>query len=115
MSVFVVPALNSTQIVLGHDCGLARKSFRMLERERGLEPLTSSLGSWHSTTELLPLSGDARLLKNTLAGIHSSDKRGDRPHVRVGAWHAYDSPREYAASSPPCQFQFSPVTRDDVH
>ncbi len=30
------------------------KSF-VLERETGLEPATSSLGSWHSTTELLPL------------------------------------------------------------
>ena len=27
-----------------------------MERETGLEPATSSLGSWHSTTELLPLS-----------------------------------------------------------
>ncbi len=27
----------------------------ILERETGLEPATSSLGSWHSTTELLPL------------------------------------------------------------
>ena len=26
----------------------------ILERETGLEPATSSLGSWHSTTELLP-------------------------------------------------------------
>src|SRR5580698_6081473 len=26
-----------------------------LERETGVEPATSSLGSWHSTTELLPL------------------------------------------------------------
>ena len=26
-----------------------------LERETGIEPATSSLGSWHSTTELLPL------------------------------------------------------------
>ena len=26
-----------------------------MEREMGLEPTTSSLGSWHSTTELLPL------------------------------------------------------------
>ena len=25
-----------------------------VERETGLEPATSSLGSWHSTTELLP-------------------------------------------------------------
>jgi hypothetical protein len=27
-----------------------------MERETGLEPATSSLGSWHSTTELLPLA-----------------------------------------------------------
>jgi hypothetical protein len=27
----------------------------ILERETGVEPATSSLGSWHSTTELLPL------------------------------------------------------------
>ncbi len=26
-----------------------------MEREMGFEPTTSSLGSWHSTTELLPL------------------------------------------------------------
>jgi hypothetical protein len=26
----------------------------ILERETGVEPATSSLGSWHSTTELLP-------------------------------------------------------------
>src|SRR5579864_3530180 len=26
----------------------------LLERETGFEPATSSLGSWHSTTELLP-------------------------------------------------------------
>jgi hypothetical protein len=25
-----------------------------LERETGIEPATSSLGSWHSTAELLP-------------------------------------------------------------
>src|SRR5262249_55294292 len=29
--------------------------FEKMERETGLEPATSSLGSWHSTTELLPL------------------------------------------------------------
>jgi hypothetical protein len=27
-----------------------------MERETGIEPATSSLGSWHSTAELLPLS-----------------------------------------------------------
>jgi hypothetical protein len=28
----------------------------LLERETGIEPATSSLGSWHSTAELLPLN-----------------------------------------------------------
>ena len=28
-----------------------------MERETGIEPATSSLGSWHSTAELLPLTG----------------------------------------------------------
>jgi hypothetical protein len=27
----------------------------MLERATGIEPVTSSLGSWHSTAELRPL------------------------------------------------------------
>ena len=29
------------------------------ERETGIEPATSSLGSWHSTAELLPLTDEA--------------------------------------------------------
>jgi hypothetical protein len=28
-----------------------------MERETGIEPVTSSLGSWRSTAELLPLAG----------------------------------------------------------
>ena len=35
---------------------IVAKSFELMERETGLEPVTSSLGSWHSTTELLPQS-----------------------------------------------------------
>ena len=30
-------------------------AFERMERETGIEPATSSLGSWHSTAELLPL------------------------------------------------------------
>ena len=33
----------------------ARIGAKKMERETGVEPATSSLGSWHSTTELLPL------------------------------------------------------------
>jgi hypothetical protein len=29
-----------------------------MERETGIEPATSSLGSWRSTAELLPLTGE---------------------------------------------------------
>jgi hypothetical protein len=35
-------------------CGLPTTDRCFSERETGLEPATSSLGSWHSTTELLP-------------------------------------------------------------
>ena len=35
-----------------------------MEREMGFEPTTSSLGSWHSTTELLPLSANNLILPN---------------------------------------------------
>ena len=34
---------------------LCRKLLITMERETGIEPATSSLGSWHSTAELLPL------------------------------------------------------------
>ena len=44
-----------------------------LEREMGLEPTTFSLGSWHSTTELLPLS----LVSNYLP-----ETKGFRPRSR---------------------------------
>src|SRR6516164_577569 len=41
----------------GHDRNDAAKGIRnkKLERETGIEPATSSLGSWRSTAELLPL------------------------------------------------------------
>jgi hypothetical protein len=32
------------------------QAIEKMERETGVEPATSSLGSWHSTTELLPLA-----------------------------------------------------------
>ncbi len=33
---------------------------KMMERETGIEPATSSLGSWRSTAELLPLTNKAQ-------------------------------------------------------
>ena len=35
----------------------SEKAREKLERETGIEPATSSLGSWRSTAELLPLKG----------------------------------------------------------
>jgi hypothetical protein len=32
----------------------------LMERETGIEPVTSSLGSWRSTAELLPLEAGER-------------------------------------------------------
>src|SRR5215467_9905855 len=40
--------------VLWRVCFRSACKLLILERETGLEPATSSLGSWHSTTELLP-------------------------------------------------------------
>ena len=37
-------------------CFSSVRKLLILERETGFEPATSSLGSWHSTTELLPLN-----------------------------------------------------------
>ena len=48
----------------------------ILERETGLEPATSSLGSWHSTTELLPLDSTTRTYQNT-AGMSTSATAAD--------------------------------------
>ncbi len=36
--------------------GDSRNLSKRMERETGIEPATSSLGSWRSTAELLPLS-----------------------------------------------------------
>ena len=42
-----------------------------MERETGLEPATSSLGSWHSTTELLPHSAIPAF--NSIHGPYASN------------------------------------------
>src|SRR6202020_1532186 len=38
-----------------HNQAVVLNCFELLERETGIEPVTSSLGSWRSTAELLPL------------------------------------------------------------
>jgi hypothetical protein len=44
-----------------------RQVVQKMERETGLEPVTSSLGSWHSTTELLPLNWNYKYSKSKVA------------------------------------------------
>ena len=46
---------------------IRRRPEKVVERATGLEPATSSLGSWHSTTELRPLS-DFRLVRLLILG-----------------------------------------------
>ena len=42
----------------------------------GLEPTTSSLGSWHSTTELLPLAhtGHPKITRLLLSRVNVADR-----------------------------------------
>ena len=56
------------------------------ERETGIEPATSSLGSWHSTTELHPLEG-ADALYDSARVPH--DTRWDLPLPSLEQTHAY--------------------------
>jgi hypothetical protein len=49
-----------------------------MERETGLEPATSSLGSWHSTTELLPLNWHFKYSK-----INRLRARPKSPSLRI--------------------------------
>ena len=51
-----------------------------MERETGIEPVTSSLGSWRSTAELLPLRCERTLAYHSEAVVsnHSAWRRGAR-------------------------------------
>jgi hypothetical protein len=61
-----------------------------MERETGIEPVTSSLGSWRSTAELLPLRRERIRLSPRGTGLNntaygSSDDPGDRQGA-VATW-----------------------------
>jgi hypothetical protein len=47
------------------------ESLIFLERETGVEPATSSLGSWHSTTELLPLTFASNDIRGTVSILNT--------------------------------------------
>src|SRR5437899_12586082 len=83
-----------------------------MERETGLEPATSSLGSWHSTTELLPLSrqlksnisrdfqathecASLRILDSTARHCHIDSK--DSSAMTLAASVEKETPRNYQA------------------
>ena len=65
-----------------------------MERETGLEPATSSLGSWHSTTELLPRSCVFRYLTVPQGLIHKWTSRA--PSILI---HFTTSSRYHNAQS----------------
>ncbi len=48
--------MRSGRTVVNFSTSFRRQTIEKMERETGVEPATSSLGSWHSTTELLPLA-----------------------------------------------------------
>jgi hypothetical protein len=53
-----------------------------MERETGFEPATSSLGSWHSTTELLPPFGDISIIPN-----QNTSRKRDSPRLGNKTFH----------------------------
>ena len=60
-----------------------------MERETGIEPATSSLGSWHSTAELLPLApappkGGAAA-PNIVGRLHACKGPTDKPFTEPAA------------------------------
>jgi hypothetical protein len=50
-----------------------------MERETGIEPATSSLGSWRSTAELLPLRANAIRVSLSLDGHNLGAQREVAP------------------------------------
>src|SRR5262249_58745881 len=82
-------AIEKSPLLPGHSSGSQEKAVRNHgpygERATGVEPATSSLGSWHSTTELRPQRPE------TVA--HSSSPRNTRARARFldcPRTHAYD-------------------------
>jgi hypothetical protein len=60
--------------------GFAQVIERM-ERETGLEPATSSLGSWHSTTELLPRFNHLQQLRVQSSPLSFFRANSQRPYA----------------------------------
>src|SRR5579863_10232262 len=56
-----------------------------MERETGIEPATSSLGSWHSTAELLPLTCSEQIQCRALNKLGSSIKSRLDPSHQSGS------------------------------
>ena len=50
-----------------------------MERETGIEPVTSSLGSWRSTAELLPLRCERTLAYHSEAVVSNHSAWGAEP------------------------------------
>ena len=74
-----------------------------VERETGVEPATSSLGSWHSTTELLPL----RIIES-IRVLRCTRRRTLSIYQTATAWNWLFP---IAGSLPPDQFRPTTVGR----
>src|SRR5579885_84733 len=57
-----------------------------MERETGLEPATSSLGSWHSTAELLPLICPTLIQPHYIINDQTRDKGKFSPAFNSAAF-----------------------------
>src|SRR3990172_4879826 len=75
----------------------SRLSSRVLERATGIEPVTSSLGSWHSTAELRPLRPrvevQCKCMELIIACQRKTRPRADRPATA-------ESPERLASTRP---------------
>src|SRR5580704_11989287 len=68
-----------------------------MERETGFEPATSSLGSWHSTTELLPLSQHPEYNKTTRLRSRPKSSSLRIPDSTVSrTWHSIKNDLRHA-------------------
>ena len=95
-----------------------------MERETGIEPATSSLGSWRSTAELLPLSRKTKLsLPPAASRLNFSGKLPyQSPHTPDNTWwpssdslfELHSKPEVFVGSLANVLFQSLPRQRSDA-
>ena len=70
-----------------------------MERETGIEPATSSLGSWHSTAELLPRSWIVRYLtvRHGFSCFHCQPTLARKP-IQINGFNRKTNTKSWAES-----------------